>query len=331
MKKLSFVVPLCAVVTLGTMPGFSQEAAPPPAASAAGAPGSQAPVNAGVSTKADAKKDSRGSKDSSDLVYPLVRAWYVGGTIPNMHMKNQPFIPLRWLPFTLSQYRANGKITVGRGALLFVFKSSKSPSSGSHYQVLPCNSSSLSSEADEACSKYNKNRAHSYVVQIPYTGINVLSRAKYSTAEITSITGPYAAAGAAVLTALVGSVHNAHAKELAGGITAGSLVLAYYFAVAKPRLEDNYIAVFVCKEVQQSCEKQAAASPSPEKQSGPPNTPGTASQAPPPKQPPDELFAQGDVIMFRIPNKHDYFNISMILSGETGKTFVSETAEKTAK
>jgi hypothetical protein len=57
---------------------------------------------------------------------------------------------------------------------------------------------------------------------------------------------------------------------------------------------------------------------------------GTAAVAPPPGKS-DELFKKGGLIMFRIPNHHDYYNISMTLSAGTGLTFVSETAEKTGK
>ncbi len=280
-------------MTLGTLSALAQDTTSSPEASAAGAPRSQAPSNASVSAQADAQTDSCGPKDSLHLVYPLVDASYVGGTIPNMPMKKRPSIPLKWaVPFILPQYRANGKITALPGCLLFRFKPSKkklpTEISGNKYQYHP-------------------------------------------TAELTSISTAYAAAGGAVLTALLGAVHNTHAKELAGGITAGSLVLYYYSFVAKPLREDNYIAVFVCKEVQQSCEKQPAASQSSANQSGSKIGLVNINQAPPAKPSSDELFAQGDVITFRIPNKHDYYNISMILNGETGKTFVSETAEKTGK
>ena len=57
---------------------------------------------------------------------------------------------------------------------------------------------------------------------------------------------------------------------------------------------------------------------------------GTATLTPPPGKS-DELFKKGDLMMFRIPNHHDYYNISMILTGGTGLTFVSENAEKTGK
>jgi hypothetical protein len=57
---------------------------------------------------------------------------------------------------------------------------------------------------------------------------------------------------------------------------------------------------------------------------------GSATLIPPPSKS-DELFKKGDLLMFRIPNHHDYYNISMTLSAGTGLTFVSETAEKTAK
>jgi hypothetical protein len=51
-------------------------------------------------------------------------------------------------------------------------------------------------------------------------------------------------------------------------------------------------------------------------------------------QPPaksDELFKKGDLVMFRIPNKHDYYNISMTLTSGTGLTFVNEATDKAGK
>ena len=54
-----------------------------------------------------------------------------------------------------------------------------------------------------------------------------------------------------------------------------------------------------------------------------------ALNQPPPKS--DELFKKGDLLIFRIPNFHDYYNISMTLTAGTGLTFVPETAEKTGK
>lgn len=46
---------------------------------------------------------------------------------------------------------------------------------------------------------------------------------------------------------------------------------------------------------------------------------------------PDVAFLPGEVAMFKIYNHHDYYNISMILNGETGLQFVAETAEKGVK
>ncbi len=40
------------------------------------------------------------------------------------------------------------------------------------------------------------------------------------------------------------------------------------------------------------------------------------------------LFHKGNLAMFRLTNRHDYWNISMILSSATGCEFVSEEAEK---
>ena len=57
---------------------------------------------------------------------------------------------------------------------------------------------------------------------------------------------------------------------------------------------------------------------------------GTVTVNPPPAKP-DELFKKGDLVILRIPNKHDYYNISMILTSGTGLTFVNETTEKAGK
>jgi hypothetical protein len=46
--------------------------------------------------------------------------------------------------------------------------------------------------------------------------------------------------------------------------------------------------------------------------------------------PRDELFCKCDVAVFQIIDPHDYWNISMFLNAKTGKTFVSQAAEKDA-
>jgi hypothetical protein len=89
---------------------------------------------------------------------------------------------------------------------------------------------------------------------------------------------------------------------------------------SNPKLEGNTAegekGLTCCKDAKDSCRKGA--------------TEVIYCKRPAPA-PPEQLFPKGDVIMFRIPNQHDYWNISMMLNGMTGQTFVSEAAVKAAK
>jgi hypothetical protein len=325
-----------------------------------------------------------GLNHDSYLVYPEVGASYVGGTVRGMEqlMHPQPWAA-RWLLLWVRQYSVGGRVAMRSECLVFVFSPKKSASPGlgtslppapssPNYQVLRCrDTSKLSKEANQACDDFAGNsrtrKGTAWVIQIPYSQINLLSRAKYTASDLVSISTAYATGAVGLLAALFQAGH-----ETAAGATGGGLGLYYYFALAWPRLRDNYIAIFVrrqqqCNEVSSSSTKEALTSTKESstsmkksststKESGGPTThvinsaegddstkhtessatekSGSSSKTSSSARESSrsaELFTCGDVVMFRIPNHHDYYNISMILSAETGYTFVSETAEKSSK
>lgn len=426
-----------------------------------------------------------------DLIYPASNASYVGGTVPEMHMSGGNQL-LRWALLQGQQFRRKGRIALAPGCLLFAFNADKNDGSlkvNANYRILRCSNRVTLSDTDRVCTLAADDKPPaSYVLTVPYAKVNVLSRAKYATSDLTSVSTAYATFGGAILTAIASSIHNVSAKEKALGGAAGFLAAYYYFAIARPRMGDNYIAVFVeppapqirlsrqsnlvtvttssphyllageqvqVSDVVNSDRPSAISSisrdpngivtvktdkphgltlgalvqiadvPDPSfngqfqvasatsdtftyKQKDKPKAPasaggkvqdvwngtfvvktadparpreftywqvgpdegpiettgtatlaapastnvtvagnlalsqpadakpksadlaGTATLTPPPAKS-DELFKKGDLVMFRIPNHHDYYNISMTLSGGTGLTFVSETAEKTGK
>ncbi len=427
------------------------------------------------------------------LIYPGTAAFYVGGTIPEMHMGKESGLTHPWALTGVSQFRRKGHIALTPRCLLFAFKREEKDSFDdvdANYHVRPCSNDVQLSHDGATCKRPSEGeKTNSYLITIPYAKVNLLSRAKYTTSDLAAISGTYATAAGGIITAIYSTIHNTAAKEQLVALAAGGMALYYYFFVAKPRLEDNYLAVFVeppsppmyisrrsnmvmvetssphyfrvgqqiqisdventdlaeihisdisregngtvrvvtnglrgltvGEQVQiadvidpsfngqfqvvsvdqsqntftyeQKDKPKAAKSgggrildvwngtfliesvPTTKSftywQVGPDerkvkttgtatlaapgstnltvagslaaNQPaaanpksvdltGTATLTPPPSKS-DELFKKGDLLMFRIPNHHDYYNISMTLSGETGLTFVSETAEKTAK
>jgi hypothetical protein len=423
-----------------------------------------------------------------DSIYPASNAAYVGGTIPEMQMSSGLHVlgfPLHWLALEPRQFRRNGQIALSPGCLLFAFKAKNNDSFNvnANYHVHLCTNEVKLSDKDRTCIMADDIKHAKYcVLTVPYAKVNLLSRAKYATSDLTGVSTAYITFSASILTAIYQTMHNVSAKEKVLGVTAAGLTLYYYFAIARPRTGDNYIAVFVerfpsqitlsrksnratvttslqhyFREGQQiqisdvansdlavitdisrdangivtvntnkahglmvGAQVQIAEVPDPSFngqfqvastvrptqftyeqkdklkaassvsgkaqdvwngtflidsvtpktltywQIGPderttstgtvagapvntsvtinsnfaPNQPvaaipsvslsGTATlNQPTPKS--DELFKKGDLLMFRIPNHHDYYNIAMTLSGGTGLTFVSETAEKSGK
>ncbi len=456
-----------------------------------GPPSLQAPWNDCVPVEV---KD--GHMVTWDLIYPASKAWYVGGTVKDMHMSAglHPLgFPLRWLLLQDRQFSRKGKIALTPECLLFVFRKEEkdalkdSFNLNTNFHILNCsNKLKLSEERenrDRACTlATDEKHTKSYVLAIPYAKVNLLSRAKYATSDLNSVSAAYVGTAATILTGVSDSVD----VEVLGGV-AGFLTVYYYFAVARPRMGDNYIGVFVEPDVSRitlsrksnrvtattalphyfrvgqqielsgvpssdlvdiskisrdangivtvttknghnltvgtqvqiaevtdpsfNGQFQVASVPADNKitftyeqkdkpkaatsaggrvrdvwngtfivdsvdsrsftywqlgpdenstlQTGtaavvvPVNTnltvsgnlaldktaatspksidlTGSAAIAPPPGKS-DEVFRKGDLLMFRIPNHHDYYNISMTLSAGTGLTFVSETAEKTSK
>lgn len=442
-------------------------------------------------------KDGQPQAPFWPLIYPASNASYVGGTVPEVNMGEMNRF-LRWLLLRDRQFRREGRIALAPECLLFAFdkhngdsflrfKAQKRADSKVNYKIFGCSEKVRFSNSKGICNRVDDDeQSNSYVITIPYAKVNMLSRAKYATSDLTSVSTAYATFGGAILTAIASSIHSVSAKEKALGGAAGFLTAYYYFAIAQPRMGDNYIAVFVeppaphirlsrqsnlvtvttssphyllaGEQVQvsdvvnsdrpggissisrdpngvvtvktdkphgftagapvqiadvpdptfngqfqltsatsdtftyeQKDKPKAAASAGGKVQDvwngtflvekvrtpyefdywqvgpdeGPIETIGTATLAvpvstnvsvagnlalsqpaeakpkstdltatatltPPPAKS-DELFKKGDLVMFRIPNHHDYYNISMTLSSGTGLTFVSETAEKTGK
>lgn len=275
-----------------------------------------------ASAQNHATQNSSASNDArAGFIYPAIGAAYVGGTIADMPLKaGNPL--MRWLSFSKRQFRVNGQLALGPDGLIFAFNGNPPlHNPGEHFELWSCDSHQLPGDVRTACIKTAAKQA----LRIPYDQLIELSRAKAATSDIASATTVYASTAVGILSTVVGAFSKSHEKELYGGITAGTLALGYYFLVSRPRSGDNYIAVFICPQNNGSCtpgEIGGSNPPSTETDSTPKTTVKTGS---------DELFKQGDLMMFKIPNSHDYYNISMILSAKTGKTFVSETAEKGGK
>ncbi|HEV2223333.1 MAG TPA: hypothetical protein VGR84_10050 [Candidatus Acidoferrales bacterium] len=224
-------------------------------------------------------------------IYGPVKASYIGGTVVGMPLKRKGDFPVYW--FGARQLRVEGKLVMDQTEAQFCFQK---PAGA---KVLPGPSYTTT------CT--DQQNAGQCLVEFPYAQINGLSRAsKLSENQATNRT-VYVTAATAILSAILSTSSKTHTKEMLGGITVFAGVLGYFFVVARPERMENYIAVFVrpCASSVHRCS-------------------GTAGTS-------DSVFPRGDLVMFRVPNHHDYYNISMILSAETGRTFVPETAEAGAK
>ncbi len=405
----------------------------------------------------------------------------------DMHIQERGLEKIwRWIAFRPRQFRRKGQIALTRECLLFAFPANQKEAPAfdinANYHVLGCANNVMLSEKGRACTPIKgKTQYQSYVVAIPYGEVNTLARGKYSTSDLASVSTAYVTAAAGVIAAIASGGLSA-AKERALGITVGVAGLYYIFGIARPRTQDNYIAIFIepqAPQIRLSRESNhvtvsplsphyfvgeqikvsdvensdlagvseicrdpkgialvttkvahglplgaqvqianvaddpsfngqflVASVPSATtftyEQEGKPEAPslygegkvkdiwngvflidsvtqtgftyeqvgpndstvstGTTEAAapgytnltikgnlaptgansrsvdltgivalnqPPPKS--DELFKKGDLLIFRIPNFHDYYNISMTLTAGTGLTFVPETAEKTGK
>lgn len=341
MDKVPFVVLLSFFVLSSTFSAWAQQETAPQTADV-GTTGLQS--KPGPSSQAsDSSADACANYDVKwELIYPAIGSSFVGGTIPNMPMS--PGFSLRWALLRIRQFRIKGQFALTPGCALFVFKNTgQGEYRPNNYQILACsNKVNLNSNGPQTCTHPISTTSHpsSLVLAVPYSKINLLSRAKYATSDLTAVSSAYAGAAGSILTAIASGVHKTAAKERALGIAAGALALYYYFAFAKPRLGDNYVAIFVEKKpppkaapfdtnaniaLNGSLIMNEAGRNNP----GPVGFAGNLALNQPAKS--DDLFKVGDVMMFRIPNHHDYYNISMILSGEKGWTFISETAERTGK
>lgn len=233
--------------------------------------------------------------NKADIIYGPVGAFYVGGTVAGMPLKRKGNFPLYWL--ATRQLRVKGRLALGRTRAEFCFPlpaGEKAPSAGPSYTT--------------SCDRQvDARKPRQCWVEFPYRQINGLSRATRLTGDRSTNRTAYITAASALLTAVLGTSSKAHTKQLLGGITAFGGVLGYFLLIARPERMENYVAVFVAR-----CPSSAEPGPCAANATG-------------------SVFPRGDLVMFRIPNYHDYYNISMILSAETGRTFVPETAEKAPK
>lgn len=262
-----------------------------------------------------------------------------------MPLKEGPAL-VRVLTLGRPQLQVKGRLALSPDGVIFAFKTAgASPVavSGAHFELWRCGGERLPAGVRSACG----NGAGMQALKIPYGQLIELSRAKVAATDLASATAVYASTSVGVLSTVVGAFSKAHAKALYGGITAGTLALGYYFLVSRPRVGDHYIALFICPSDMKSCSPDAGmsttagpatkagatAAAGAENKSVPAATKPKATQAvaPAAASASDELFKRGDLMMFKIPNSHDYYNISMILSAKTGKTFVPETAETAGK
>lgn len=227
----------------------------------------------------------------ASLIQSDVIYWPVKATYVGGTVPGMPLKPPNALPIHwlgVRQMQVSGKLVLDQSQAIFCFDS---PNPLDRTWLQP---------KDTECTQ--EGRHYQCAIRVPYSEINGLSRATKLPAQQSSARTSYVTAASAVLTAVISSVSKAHAKELIGGITVFAGVAGYLYLVHQ-QMKDNYIALFLCPPSRQS----------------PPccQAPGVAAS----------VFPQGALVMFRVPNYHDYYNLSMILSAETGMTFVPELAE----
>ncbi len=186
-----------------------------------------------------------GAQVTWDLVYPGASAQYVGGTVPDMQMTRTS----SWLKLGLSaaQFRREGHLALSSDCLLFAFdrKEGDHFRDNANYHVVACGDQVDFSKGHDLCTIVAESAAKSYLMMIPYAKVNTLSRAKYASSDLTASVAAAAGFGSAILTAIASSVHRVAAKEQALGGATLLMTGFYYFAVAKPHMEDNYIASFI--------------------------------------------------------------------------------------
>ena len=305
------------------------------------------------------RKDLKGP-----LVYPSVGATYVGGTIGGVHMgRGLPALIVD--PYGARQLHRNGRIALGRKCMLFGFSASDDDQlaqaladntelessdstppggakpvyaegqlKGKKISVFDCKEDlDFSTISSSGCNRPDPNkRTNTWIIAVPYARMAVLARGKYATSDLLSVSTTYAVAAAGVLAALSQGIKNAHTLEISLGAATGAMLLYYKFFVLDPRLHENYMAIFV--ENKYTAPKSNDADKTSVDLEGEVAGLRTINSAKPNlkiSQPSSDLFVESDVVIFKVSNYHDYYNISLLLNAKTGLTFVSETAEKQAK
>lgn len=183
-----------------------------------------------------------------DLIYPPSGAAYVGGTIPRWQMETGNRF-WRWIQLRQRQLHSSGKVALSPSCLLFAFakknqnfESSLNANPNYHALLHRClKVSLLDSQTTQITCEPGDGKGNFYVLAIPYATVNSLSRAKYATSDLASVSTTYATAGVGILGGLI--TNNSGVGILAG--VGGSMAIYYYVAIVQPRVRDNYIAVFI--------------------------------------------------------------------------------------
>jgi hypothetical protein len=215
-----------------------------------GGPYLQAPLNDCAEAVGESQ-EGRSQAAYWHLIYPGTTAFYVGGTVPDMHIHKYSFWSRPWSLTEVRQFHRKGQIALTSDCLLFAFEATSKDSFhlNENFRIRSCSNKINFSDdkpVDATCADVDKyHPTKSYVIMIPYTKVNLLSRAKSVTSDLAAVSTAYATAAGGILTTIYSSISSVSAKERGVGIAAGGLALYYYFFIAKPHLEDNYIGVFV--------------------------------------------------------------------------------------
>lgn len=226
--------------------------------------------------------------DPSKLYYPAVDASYVGGTALHMGMK------AGWPPHMFDrQFRVGGQVAIAPDGFLFIFKNAANGENSNkeqHKKKLQL----IPKFADGKVGPCTSGKTSNWIIAIRYGEMKDLLRANSIPSDLSSISTLYATLAASGLSTLVTTVPLATDTKVAIGSGAAlGLGLAYYGLIYRPRSRDNYIDIFVGRD----CTEKSSTESS-----------------------------KCDLFIVKIPNKHDYYNISMILTTKTGIKLKPQTS-----
>jgi len=172
-------------------------------------------------------------------------------------------------------------------------------------------------------------------VRIPYDRMKLLARGRVVGMGGTSEDIQVASAGIGIAGLIAGIGTGGNAEKWLIGATVGAAAVG--FGIHEYELKRaNYISIFFTPSQQADsvlpCSHSTVpAAGAPSTESAVAGTDGKESKKPAQPPPTVNLFAEAkgcDVALFQIFNSHQYWNLSMILTGRTGKEFVAQSAEQ---